>query len=390
MTGPETGGSPPPLDARPQPAVAPGLAARAVALLGAGLRRANERLLPDRFLHAPEWLVLGVNNVCNLHCRMCDIGLGETGTVFARNLLGSKPRDMPIELVGRIVEETVRHAPAARLGFAFTEPLIYPHLVEAVALAADRGLGTAVTSNGLTLRDCAQELAAAGLDDLFLSLDGPPPIHDEIRGRRGAFDRAMAGVELLIAAEARPRVSVFCVITPWNQDQLVAFLELLSRIPLERVGFMHPNFTTDEVARTHNERYGNRYPATVSNLGPLDPAAVDLERLADEIDAIRGRSWPFTIGFSPELRTPAELERFYRRPAELIGSRCSDAFRTLMIKSDGSVIPAHGRCYNLTVGNLYRQSLPQIWNSPELARFRRTLNRAGGLLPACARCCSAF
>ncbi len=61
-----------------------------------------------------------------------------------------------------------------------------------------------------------------------------------------------------------------------------------------------------------------------------------------------------------------------------------------MIKSDGRVNPAHGRCYELTVGNISKESLPEIWNSSELARFRRTLNRAGGLLPACSRCCSAF
>jgi radical SAM protein with 4Fe4S-binding SPASM domain len=153
---------------------------------------------------------------------------------------------------------------------------------------------------------------------------------------------------------------------------------------------MHPNFTTEEVARTHNERYGDRYPATCSNLGPFDPAAVDLDSLAGEIASITALRWPFPIAFSPELGTAAELERFYHRPAELIGSRCSDAFRNLMVKSDGRVIPAHGRCYDLTVGNLHDRSLPEIWNSSELGRFRRTLNRAGGLLPACARCCSAF
>jgi MoaA/NifB/PqqE/SkfB family radical SAM enzyme len=276
------------------------------------------------------------------------------------------------------------------LGFAFTEPLIYPHLVEAVGLATARGLSSAVTTNGLTLKSSAGELAAAGLDDLFLSLDGPPAIHDEIRGREGSFDRAVAGIEVLLAAEPRPRISVFCVITPWNQELLVAFLGVLSPLPLHQVGFMHPNFTPEDVVRTHNSTYGSSYPATTSNLGPFDPADMDLPSLAAELDAIERRSWPFPVSFSPNVRGAAALDRFYNRPAELLGRSCGDAFRALMIKSDGRVIPAHGRCYDVTVGNLHETSLPEIWNSAELGRFRKTLYRAGGLLPACSRCCSAF
>lgn len=367
-----------------------GLVARAASALGRRLRRANARLLPGRLLHGPEWLVLGVNNACNLHCRMCDVGQAVTDTNFARNLLGSRPRDMPMELMERIIDQTASRFPSARLGFAFTEPLIYPHLVESVERATARDLATAVTTNGLTLRRSAAALAAAGLDDLFLSIDGPPAIHDAIRGRQGAYDRAFEGVDGLLAADRRPRISVFCVITPWNQGHLVELLELLSRLPLHQVGLMHPNFTTGEVVRIHNQRYGSSYPATPSNLGPFDPAEMDLGSLEEEIGAIRGRPWPFPVGFSPELRGVADLQRFYRRPAELIGSSCADAFRTLMIKSDGRVNPAHGRCYDVTVGNLHRQSLSEIWNSGELGRFRRTLNRAGGLLPACSRCCSAF
>jgi len=359
-------------------------------MFGLGLRRANAAVLPGRLFYGPQWLVLGVNNVCNLHCRMCDVGQAETETNFARNLLGATPRDMPMELMERIVDQTATHFPAARLGFAFTEPLIYPYLVEAVGLADSRGLSCAVTTNGLTLGKSAEELAAAGLDDLFLSLDGPPGIHDEIRGRQGSYNRAMTGVEALLAARPQPRVSVFCVITPWNQRHLVSFLDLLSSLPLEQVGFMHPNFTPEAVVRAHNERYGDRYPATTSNLGPFDPAEMDLPALAAELALIKDRRWPFPVSFSPTLGGDEALDRFYNRPLELIGNSCGDAFRALMIKSDGRVIPAHGRCYDVTVGNLHEMSLPEIWNSAEIGRFRRTLNRAGGLLPACSRCCSAF
>ena len=354
------------------------------------LKTVNRRFLPGRIFSAPEWLVLGVNNACNLHCRMCDVGTAARETNFARNLLGSRPMNMPMELMERVVNQTAEFFPSTRIGFAFTEPLIYPHLVQSVAMAHDKGLHTAVTTNGFTLEPAAEPLARAGLDQLFLSLDGPPEIHDEIRGRQGSFHQAAAGVERLLACQPRPAISVFAVITPWNVGHLVEFVEIFKKWPLESLGFMHPNFTTPEVADAHNARFASTYPATTSNLGPFDPTEVDLDILLSELEDIETREWPFPVSTSPVLTTRPQLERFYLRPQEFIGTSCSDVSRTMMIKSDGSVIPAHGRCYELTVGDLNSQTLPEIWNSSVMVRFRKTLAGEGGLLPACSRCCSAF
>ena len=39
------------------------------------LRTVNARLYPARVFQQPKWIVLGVNNICNLHCKMCDVGV---------------------------------------------------------------------------------------------------------------------------------------------------------------------------------------------------------------------------------------------------------------------------------------------------------------------------
>lgn len=358
--------------------------------LATRLRYVNLRWAPGKLLLGPEWLVLGVNNACNLHCRMCDVGLGRDDTNFGRNLTGSRPLDMPWDLYERVVSEAAASRPRPRIGFAFTEPLLWKPLVEAVALARARGLGTAVTTNGWRLPELAAPLAAAGLDDLFLSLDGPPDAHDAIRGRDGSFERAFRGLEALLAGSPRPAASVFCVVTPWNASRLAELVGLLAGLPLAGIGFMHANFTTAEMAEAHNALHGGTYPATESNLGPLDPSAFDLPALAEEIARVRALRPPFRVSFSPEIDGLDALRRFYLAPEARWGRLCNDAARSLMVKSDGRVIPAHGRCYDVTVGNLRESRLADVWNSPEMARFRRTLVGAGGLLPACTRCCSAF
>ncbi len=354
------------------------------------LRVANLRLLPGHLFAGPQWIVLGVNNACNLHCLMCDVGLGRDDTNFGRNLTGSRPLDMPWDLYERVVEEAASSRPRARIGFAYTEPLLWKPLPEAVALARARGLQSAVTTNGWRLPELAGPLAEAGLDDLYVSLDGPPDAHDRIRGRDGSFERAFRGIEALLDRSPRPAVSVFCVVTPWNVTRLAEFVTLFSPLPLAALGFMHANFTTDEMVVSHNAVHGGTYPATPSNLGPLDPAAYDLPALVAEIARVRALAPPFRVSFSPEIDTLEGLRRFYLEPSVPWGRLCNDAARSLMVKSDGRVIPAHGRCYDVTVGNLRDTSLGEIWNSREMAAFRTTLAGAGGLLPACTRCCSAF
>lgn len=358
--------------------------------LATRFRDANLRRAPGRLLLGPEWLVLGVNNACNLRCRMCDVGLGRDDTNFGRNLTGSRPLDMPWDLFERVVSEAAATRPRPRIGFAFTEPLLWKPLVDAVSLARSRGIGTAVTTNGWRLPELAAPLARAGLDDLFLSLDGPPDAHDAIRGREGSFERAVRGLEALLACTPRPAASVFCVVTPWNVLRLAELVGRLSTFPLAAVGFLHANFTTAEMAAAHNAVHGGTYPATESNLGPLDPSAYDLPALADEIARVRALRPAFRVTFSPEIDGLDALRRFYLEPQAKWGRACRDATRSLLVKSDGRVIPAHGRCYDVPVGNLRESRLADLWNSTEMARFRRTLVGAGGLLPACTRCCSAF
>jgi Fe-coproporphyrin III synthase len=320
---------------------------------------------------------------------MCDVGTGNGETNFGANLTGAKTRSMPLPLFRRIADEVAHTWPSARLGFAYTEPLAWPPLGEALAYAHRRGLFASVTTNGLLLPRRAEELANARCRSLNVSLDGPEAIHDRIRRRDGSYARAVAGIEAVSRLAPATEISVYCTITDGNIGALRQFLRDIGGLPLKHVGLVHNNFVTAAQAERHNAQYG-AYHATASNVFQAAPESIDLQSLAAELGEIARTRHPFAVTIHPHLTTLDELTTYYRRPETFIGRACHDAFRMFMIDPDGEVIPVHGRCFRLPVANISDTSLKEIWRHRALSDLRRTLARAGGLLPACSRCCSGF
>lgn len=354
------------------------------------LRKANERFLPGQLVFPPTHVVLCVNNFCNLRCVMCDVGTENDETNFGANLVGAKTRYMPLDLFQKIVSEMRSFCPKAHLAIAFTEPLAWPLIGEALPYARDHGLHASVTTNGLLLQRHAEALAGGTCQNLAVSLDGPEEVHDRIRRRTGSFARAVAGIQALAPMKGAPRISVYCAISEFNVGSLRQFLRDMSALPLERVGLLHNVFVTGAQAEGHNRLYDGDLHATPSNVFLSDPGKIDLESLSAELTEIAATEYPFAVVIQPRLTSVRDLEVYYRQPEVFIGRRCTDASRMIMIDSDGEAIPVHGRCFRFPIANIRDHSLAEIWRHPRLSELRLALHRAGGLLPACSRCCSGF
>lgn len=128
-----------------------------------------------------------INLLCNLECAHC--------------YCSSSPhadRGKPTEFVKDLVSQ------AARMGtiyFDITggEPLARPDLFEILGHISDSGMIPGLFTN-CTLVDAgvAQRLAACGVASVQTSLDAATPaLHDDFRGRKGAFRKAVAGIRAL-------------------------------------------------------------------------------------------------------------------------------------------------------------------------------------------------
>lgn len=339
----------------------------------------------------PRWLLFGINNACNLHCKMCDVGLDDDRTAFWANLIGAHPQNMPEARFYKALEQAQAFHPRPRIGLVYTEPLLHPKVIDFVQAISDARMFSSITTNGYLLKRRAEALVDAGLHWLNVSIDGPAAVHNRIRGSRDSFERAFAGIQQVLAHRGRqhfPRIRISCTITDENHEHLVDLVRELQSLDIDQILISQLCFITEEMAAVHNASYGDLVPVTRSNLGIMEPASFDIAPLFKELQQLRIMK---NVVLTPAALSIDQLEQYYRNPMQFVGGRrCTDTFELMMVQTTGSVIPGPGRCFDYKMGSIEEQSLTEIWNGSRIRTLRRTLQAAGGSLPACARCCGVI
>ena len=346
---------------------------------------------PSGCARPPLTIYFSINSVCNLCCKMCDVGTRNEKSNFYRNLrIDGKKNEISIERFKSVIKEVSPFRPM--ISITSTEPLLYKPLGDAVAYVRSLGMDIAVTTNGYILPRRAEELADAGLSRLNVSIDGPPTLHNKIRGRDDCFEKAVEGIYLFKGASMRKNrnaeVLVNLTITNMNYDKLVQFIDSVSEAPIDSIIFSYMNFVNDSMAEEHNEVWGSKYHASVNCLNEeTNPDDVDVDVLYSQIKDVKLRN-DGRISWLPDF-TYAQLKTFFHEPDKFLGrSRCMVSWFIAEIIANGDVIP-YARCYYIPLGNINKDSFMKIWNGERANAWRRDLKKYKRF-PACSRCDQAF
>jgi radical SAM protein len=147
-----------------------------------------------RFDRAPRRVYWELTRACDLACRHCRAE--------------AVPEPDPAELTApeglALIDRLARFgAPLPHLVLTGGDPLKRPDLFELIAAARARGFGVSVAPSATPLLtpQMIARLAAAGVEAVSLSLDGPEATrHDALRGVPGCFDRTVAAARACVAA----------------------------------------------------------------------------------------------------------------------------------------------------------------------------------------------
>lgn len=339
-----------------------------------------------------QGISVSVNEQCGLSCKMCDLGIQNKESsmyYFMKNK--EQHRNLDVDILIQRCEEAKDTLRVVQ--FVGTEPTLYPELPKAVKALRSMGLEVLVTTNGINLQNMLEKLLDADISELDISIDGPAAVHDEIRGKSGLFHDIMSVLEVhrkkIEEAQSRGfRLGIGVAITPMNYTKLHGLLCELEGSVIQSVWCTHMNYITENIAFEHTQEHPE-YPITASCTHPdMNPTLINPWLMFKSIETAREKAKEIGKNFVcvPLMKDYLDYKYFYHNPDVSIGrARCSAPQRTMQINSDGSVC-IMSRCYQFIVGNIYQQSLEEIFYSQRMAAFRETVSKE--LWNPCKRCCA--
>ena len=274
---------------------------------------------------------------CNLSCGHCYSSAGP----MART-----------ELDATTVCEVV--SDAASMGYQVVsvsggEPLMYGGLDKVLAHARSVNLRTTVTTNGFFNKQERLDRLCKLVDVLAISLDGPPEIHNEIRGSAHAFERLEAGLENV--RKAGIHFGFIHTLTQRNWEHLLwvtAFAagngaHLLQIHPLELAGRAGSQMAGDA---SEDDMLAKVYIlafALASRYGETMKVQLDLlyrDHLREEPSLVYAEE--------------SEGRRVQTTPAQVLG--------LLVLEPDGTVVPvSYGFSRRYKLCNVKKQRLADAW-----------------------------
>jgi Fe-coproporphyrin III synthase len=302
-------------------------------------------------------LLIDAHSRCNCRCVMCDIWKTDEHREFSLAQLESQMEDIERLQVRWVV-------------FTGGEPLMHSNLFALSDLLRGRGIRVTLLSTGLLFERFAQEIAGH-IDDVIVSLDGPPEIHDRIRRVPRAFERIAAGVRAIRAQGPEFQIGARCTVQKANHAALVDTACAALRIGLSSISFLAADLTSTAFNRSE--------PWSA-------PRRAEIALTVDEI-AVLERQIGKLVDDSFVIDRPQHLHRIVRHFRAQIGlepfeaPRCNAPWVSAVVGVDGSVQPCF---FHPPVGSVSAHPLDHVLNAPRAKEFRASVDIASN--PICQRC----
>ncbi|MCS6994714.1 MAG: radical SAM protein [Anaerolineales bacterium] len=342
--------------------------------LGAGpdgelsLRVTPEGILLRPSLHQARKVYIEPTGKCNFNCRTC-----------IRHAWEETPGAMSEATFRRVLEGVAAFRPRPSVFFGgFGEPLTHPRIVEMVQAAKNVATRVELITNGVLLEaETARGLIAAGLDTLWVSLDGASPesfadvrqseslreILENIKRYREAYRQTRGGTADIGAVFVAMRRNI---------HELPKLLEMSSKIGISRY--------------------------MVTNVLPYTPEMCQEVLYHRAIERVAWQASPWHPHVSlPEMdlnqaTREALFQAWNTRPGVMFKKHDQCPFieqRSVSIRWDGGVSPCLALLHShesylfekkrnvsaWVIGNVDETPLPDLWNLPEYRAFRERVEQ---------------
>ena len=258
--------------------------------------------------------------------------------------------------------------------FSGGEPLMHRDLFRLAAMLRSRRIRVTLLSTGLLLARYATEIAAH-IDDIIVSLDGPPEIHDRIRRVPGAFRLLEQGIRAIHDVNPQFSISARCTVQHLNHCCPVETARTAKRLGLSSISFLAADVTSSAFNRFQPwEAYRQAQVALTLE------EVVALERELEAVN-IEWEGSGFVAESAEKLRRISNHFRVHLGLSLPSAPRCNAPWVSAVVEADGTVRPCF---FQRPIGSLKSHTLLNVINGFEAQQFRAALDIASD--PVCRRC----
>ena len=316
-------------------------------------------------------VVWNITRRCNLRCVHC----------YSDSTSQHYPGELTLDESVRLIDDLAKYQVPALL-LSGGEPMIHPQFFELASYAVSRGIRVTVSTNGTRIdSSAAARLKDLGITYVGISLDGIGEVHDQFRGRTGAFQKAVEAFRH--CRGAGQKVGLRLTLTRQTVGQLSEILNFIEDEEIPRVCFYHL------VSSGRGADLGLLPPsearAALRMIGDAvirwSRAGVTREVLTVDQPADGAFFWMMARRRDPERA--AEIWKLLEWNG---GGRHSSGLGISNIDSQGNVHPDQF-WQTYTLGNVKKQKFSTIWengqNDPLLSGLRDRLPRLEGRCGEC-------
>jgi len=322
------------------------------------------RTLQTHKISALPVVILMPHSACNCRCVMCDIWKDN------KNLKQLTEQD----ITGLL--SSLRKFGTQQVAMSGGEALLNPNFFKLCEILKKENISITLLTTGLSIKKNAEQLIK-WVDEIVVSLDGDEPLHDAIRNIPGAFGKLKDGVQYIKLLDPAYRITARTVIHRLNFRNWESIIKAAKTMGIDQVSFL----PADVSSHAFNRQLAWEEPRQ----DEIRVSKSELPELLEMAERVMANQDDFSSGFMAE--SPGKIYQIYQYYAAFYGlnafpfKKCNAPWVSTVIEADGAVRPCF---FHDAIGNIHKDSLADILNSPDATGFRKTLDIATNA--TCVKC----
>jgi len=289
-----------------------------------------------------QTIAIRVTQACNLRCQHCY-------SVSGKKL----QNELSLNEIKKIIDRSKKLG-AIRIFFTGGEPFIRRDICEILKYADKNRFAIYISTNGTVFNKRTINFLKSlkHLRTIQISIDGLSKIHDQIRERKGAFNKAIKWAKVVKKELKDKKVAFIFTLMKKNKNEAERVLKLAMSLEIDIFGLV------------------TLYPIKRSEEAE-DVSTIDKYRIFQKLCRIykRHKRTKLKLGL---LLPPVLIPKPLREIEYGCGYVCT--FPSMLgISANGDVAPCDGLLSykNFILGNIRDHSLKELWNHPLMKKLRR-------------------